>query len=233
MSTKDKIKVVVSYPSHNRLDYCKITLPQVIEEVKNAKNKSILYIGDDNSTDGTWEYINTTMGATVIEQQNVGNSIWQLNKAFDLARSLGADYVYAMANDILMPDGIIDRMVKLMEQYPDACSIMVEECFNMPYIHPAITVEEHLFTSSLGIHRVEAYPQQMVANKRFFGFQDYQRKAIKNHGYAAYRVKGIGNTNLDGSAWSKQEEYESLGYARKGLVGNDKSVYKFEKGQIE
>ena len=115
-----------------------------------------------------------------------------------------------------------------MDKYPDACTMMIEEVFNLPYIKPMPKVEEHVFTSSLGIHRVEAYPQQMVANKRFFGFADYQRKAIKSNGYACYRIKGIGNTNLDGSAWSRQYEYEQLGYARKGLVGNDKAIYKTE-----
>lgn len=223
-----KIDIVISYPTHNRLDYTKITLPQVVNECSNSKHNCYLYVGDDNSTDGTWEYLNTVNGIDKLEQQKVGNSIWQLNNAFSIAREVGANYVYAMANDILMPDNIIDTMVKLMHNYPDACTMMIEECFNMPYIKPMPTVNEHVFTSSLGIHRVEAYPSNMVANKRFFGFSDYQRRAIKNNGYACYRVKGIGNTNLDGSAWSRQFEYEAAGYARKGLVGNEKAIYKTE-----
>lgn len=223
-----KIDIVISYPSHNRLDYTKITLPQVINECRNSKHNCFLYVGDDNSTDGTWEYLNTINGIDKLEQQKVGNSIWQLNNAFNIAREVGAKYVYAMANDILMPDGIIDTMIKLMHNYPDACTMMIEECFNMPYIKPMPVVKEHVFTSSLGIHRAEAYPSNMVANKRFFGFADYQRRAIKHNGYACYRVSGIGNTNLDNTAWSRQYEYAQKGYARTGLVSGEKAIYKTE-----
>lgn len=218
-------KVVISYPSHNRLEYVAITLPQLIEETRNTKHLTFLYAGDDASTDGTREYLESVDGIDLLQYAEVGNSIWQLNRAFEIAREIGAPYVLACANDILHPDGFIDAMVKLMQDYPDACSIMVEEGQNLPYIKPVLSVEENTFTSSLGIHRTAAFPQEMVANNRFFGFDQYQRKAIKNDGYACYRVKGIANTNLDCSPWSRQMEYHKKGYARTGLVGNEKAIY--------
>ena len=222
-----KCDAVISYPCHNRREYVELTAPQVINEKYNSKHKCLLYVGDDNSKDGTWEYLNTLAGIDKLEQRVVGNSIWQLNEAFKLAKERGAKYVIAMANDILPADGHIDKMIELMEANPKACSIMIEECFNLPYIKDDLEVKEYPFTSSLGIHRADLYPHNMAANKRFFGFQEYQNRLYKE-GYTCLRVSGMGNTNLDGSAWSRQEDYYRKGYARKGLVANDKTVYKTE-----
>lgn len=217
-------RLLIVYATHNRLEYVKMTLPQVIEEAKNCGLKPYVYIGDDNSTDGTEEYIKTVKGVDKIETFKAGNSTFALNRALRIAEEIGAEYVYKVDNDILLADGQIKKMVKLMDKYLDACSIMVEEALNLPFINPAITVNEHIFTSSLGIHRVEAYPFNMVGNKRYFGFSQYQSKILKQ-GWACYRVKGIGNTNLDQSPWSRQMDHLEKGFSRTGLVGNEKSVY--------
>jgi len=222
-------RIVVIFNSHNRLEYTKIALPQVIEEVKNSKTDIFLLICDDNSTDGTLEYIQSTVGYDLLLEETRGDSVWAINRGLEVAREIEAEFIYHMANDVIYPDGIIDKMVKLMDQHQDACSMMVEECFNLPYIHPLLTVSEHVFTSSSGIHRIEAFPGELKANDRFFGFEQYQRKAIKTLGFACYRVKGIGITNLDGSPWSRQMEYLESGYGRTGLVGNGKSVYIIEQ----
>jgi len=220
-------KLLIVYASHNRLDYVKMTLPQVIEEAKQCGLSPFVYVGDDNSTDGTLDYIKTVNGIDLLESYPegvAGNSTFALNRAFEIARKEGFEYVYKVDNDILLADGQIARMVKLMDQYQDACSIMVEEAINLPYINPVITVTENIFTSSLGIHRPEAYPFKMVGNNRYFGFSQYQSKQLKK-GWACYRVKGIGNTNLDGSPWSQQMQNLQKGFSRTGLMGNGKSVY--------
>lgn len=219
--------IIVCYPCHNRLEYTKITLPQVINELKNSKHNCFLYVGDDNSTDGTKEYLETLNYIDKLDHIKVGNSLGALSNAFQIAKDRGATYVYKMDNDILMPDGIIDRMVGIMDNNLDACSTMVEECFNMPFINEYVTIAEHKFTSSLGIHRVELYPEELTAFARYFGFANYQDKLVIK-GFKCLRVTGIGNTNLDGSAWSLQERYFKANYSRTGLVGDHKTVYKRE-----
>jgi glycosyltransferase involved in cell wall biosynthesis len=218
------MKVVVSYPCHNRREYVEITAPQTID-VCREYGEAYLYCGDDNSTDGTWEYLNTLEGFDLLEQREVGNSIWQLNKAFEIAREIGAKYVYAMANDILMPNGIIKEMVEIMEA-KGYVSAMIEESTTLPVIGKYNIDENFAFTSSLGIHRVDCFLEEMKASDRFFGFQRYQEKAMKEKGLKCARITGITNTNLDGACWSRVDEYKANGYARKGLISNDRNVYK-------
>lgn len=218
------MKVVVSYPCHNRKEYVEITAPQTIDVCREYED-AYLYCGDDDSKDGTWEYLNTLEGFDKIEQRKVGNSIWQLNEAFKIANKIGAKYVYAMANDILMPNGIIQKMVDIMEEN-NFVSAMIDESTSLPVIGEANIDTNFAFTSSLGIHRTDCFPDEMLASNRFFGFQRYQEKAMREKKMKVARITGITNTNLDGACWSRVDEYKAKGYARKGLIANDKNVYK-------
>jgi len=217
-------RVIVSFPTHNRLEYTKICLPRVIEECKLSKHDVTLCVFDDDSTDGTKEYLKTLKGIDHLIFNKVGNTVWQFNYCLDHKDIY--DYIYCMANDILMPEGIIDEMVKIMDSDCSIVSAMVQECKGLPYIRD-YKLEEHSHTSSLGIHRIKLF-DYIGSSDRFFGFQPYQEGLVKR-GLKAIRVKGIGNTNLDMSAWSRQYEYGKKGYARTGLVGNKRSVYKLEQ----
>lgn len=218
-------RVIVSFPTHNRLEYTKFCLPRVIDECKLSKHDVTLCVFDDDSTDGTREYLKTLDGIDHLIFNKVGNTVWQFNWCLDYKQDF--DYIYCMANDILMPECIIDAMVDIMDDDCAIISAMVEECKGLPFIKDKIRLEQRSFTSSLGIHRIKLF-SELPSNDRFFGFQPYQESMVKA-GYKAVWVYGIGNTNLDMSAWSRQYEYGKKDYARTGLVSNYRSVYKLEK----
>jgi hypothetical protein len=178
------------------------------------------------SNDGSWEFINTLVlpENTYIERRKFGNSVDQMNDA--MQRST-AKYFYYIGNDILMPEGIFDFMAAFMDKHPEAISTMIQECQGLPYIKDE-EFGEYGFTSSLGIHQSKWFKDHLHSEAKFFGFQPYQMRRMAERGLKALRLHNVANTNLDMSCWNQQDYFWRCGWGRKGLVPNDRSVFKCE-----
>jgi len=216
----------VIYLSYNRAYYTGMTLPRIIDECKQSKRFNRLFIFDDMSEDGSWELINEMVlpENTYIVRKKYGNSVDQMNEAMEISQ---AKYFYYIGNDILMPEGIFDFMAEFMDEHPEAISTMIQECAGLPYIKDK-EFAEYGFTSSLGIHQSKWFKDKLHAEAKFFGFQPYQMRKMAERGLKALRLHNVANTNLDMSCWNKQDYYYRCKWGRKGLVSNEKSVYKCE-----
>lgn len=222
--------LLVIYLTHNRLYYTGITLPQVINECKKSERFKELIIYDDDSTDGTKEFLQTIKSDLPISIVNGkwGNTVSQINHAKN-KHSKDCRYLYILGNDIIIPNNLFDTMCGFMDNHIECISAMVQETSDLPVCNGIESVFENFeystFTSSLGIHRLEYMKGDITAEKRFFGFQPYQQHLMRTKGYKAVRIKNISNTNLDMSCWSKQIEFKEKGYSRMGLVSNKKSLF--------
>lgn len=216
--------VSVLYTTHNRLYYTGVTLPRVIDECRKSENFGKLYIYDDDSTDGTIEYLQSLK--LDIEHEIVygkyGDTVSQLK---DMMRKTKNEFFYHIGNDIILPEGIMDILHSTLRQTPNAISVMIEETANLPFINPGFEVHEREFTSSLGLHRSEYFKRDIPSGKRFYGFAVSQRWHMEKYNLIALGIKGMGNTNLDMSPWSRQVEYESKGWSRIGYCSSDLSIY--------
>lgn len=215
----EKPGLTVCYCTHNRDYYTGITLPRLIDECRNSKYFKALYILDDASEDTTDSIIKSIDFDFVYLVEDHKNSTWQPNRMRTLCET---DLMYKVDNDILLPEGALDFMYNRMQERPDFLSLMMQEGTDLPYIgnwH----IETHSFTSGLGIHRIKLFPE-IGSYKRYFGFQEAQRQAMKTYTMKVGRVHDVYNTNLDGSCWSKAKEYKRKGLQRI-LVGTEKSVY--------
>jgi len=217
----------IIYTTYNRKYYTQITLPRIIDECNRSKRFNRLFIFDDMSVDGTWEWIKELELPfnTYVIQKKYGNSVDQMNEYHKMGK---AQYFYHIGNDILMPEGIFDFMATFMDKHPDAISTMIKECGGLPYIVDD-EYGEFSFTSSLGIHRSKYFKQRIPSEKQFFGFGPYQASKMRQHKLKALRLLNVANTNLDMSFWNKQYFYKDKGWGRVGLVSNQRSVFKCEK----
>ena len=208
----------VAYLTHNRSYYTGITLPRVVDECKRFGAK--LHIFDDASTDDTLKMLDRIDFDFELIRGDYHNTVWQFNWMLERYKE---GLMYYLGNDIILPEGVFSKLTDVMNRDPELCSVMIQETGGLPYMIND-EMEYHTFTSSLGIHRLEAFAE-IPTYKRYFGFQEGQRAAIER-GYKVARMKGMGNTNLDMSPWGRQMEYEQAGYARSGLVSPQNNVWK-------
>lgn len=237
-------KVTFIYPVHNRLEYNQITLPLILEEVRTSESVSSLVIFDDMSEDGTSEWIQSLPIADFIakpyiyQRKKIGNSTQQWNMARDLFE---ADYYANFCNDNLIPLGVCDLFVKVLEQRTSAFGIGgrfqsrqqtvagVSSAF--PVIRPAsIETVSHI---GCGIVRAESFNQLgnvgqsiIPGEERYFGFTQYQNIARKK-GWQILRHNGVTVHKLSKSFYSRLRSFHDKGYTRK-VYDYPESVFNFK-----
>lgn len=215
----------VVYLTHNRKYYTGITLPNLVRQCRHSNRFGELLIYDDDSKDGTNEVIDSINYDfnCEITYSKFGNTVDQFNDALLKTK---CKYIYYIGNDILLPD-VFDDLCGWMDRNDAVMSAMIQEANGMPY-YEDLEYEYHSFTSSLGIHRKSCFNGKIPNEKRFFGFQPFQAKMMRENDFKVVRFLNIGNTNLDMSCWSKQNEYAKLGYGRTGLVSSKESAFNSE-----
>ena len=217
--------IAVIYPTHNRLDYTKITLPMVIDEVRKYDNIKELMLVDDNSTDGTPQYLlSVKCDKSKIYVHNENNSTYFINLCLEKHKEI--KYIIKIDNDILIPKGYIDLLVKEMEAQnnKDVGFMAMPEISDLPFINYSMDGYINArWVGCVGIFRRCVFDEPINSKKKYFGFTKYQQDVLKREWRAVW-LKGCGNTNLDMSCWSNSKKYVKMGYSRK-LVSDERTVF--------
>lgn len=227
-----------------------MTLPLIMHEAKSSPDVGLLVIIDDESDDGSsqWirgmkisEYLGDDCQYSYIRKQ-VGNSTGQYQIALDECDRLNfqVKYLSNLCNDCLIPDGIIQRLVQHMENFENmfacGCSVNngkvikindVETSF--PYI--AKSDLQDVTHIGIGLYRIsvfremgEVIPSLLKSEKRFFGFTQYQNRC-RAKGYEIKIDKGIRIVELDRSnKFSQLIEHHKKGWTR-NIIGKPQSIY--------
>lgn len=196
------------YPVHNRLYYTKITFPRVLDEC--IKTGAKLWIYDDNSTDGSHEFILDVLKKSKYknvygQRLTIGNSTFCINETLKLGDN---PYLYKVDNDCIIPEGAFNFMI---ENIPETCGfLMMKETGNFPSI-VSRDLSERKNIGGIGLFRRKAFDQGNIkTNNRFFGFTEYQRRSK----WKRFEINAY-NTILDKStSYSREQKYESLGWGR-------------------
>lgn len=230
LSSGDKIDVL--YCSHNRLEYTKITFPKVLEQCQNVRK---LWIRDDASIDGTFEFIESTLKNSIaklkcqvdIKQGTYGNSVDQMN---ELVEGSDADFFIKIDNDILIPEDYVATLYRCTGDESLFC-LMMSECSGIPFIKDAY---DYVYRPAghiggVGIFRASVMRKMgpIPTERRFFGFTGYQQRACRDNNMKAGQMTQAANMNLDLSCYSRAKEYTKKGWSRMF------SVLPYDKSMIE
>lgn len=106
--------------TYNRLDLTR----QTLESISKLKDKHNLIIIDNNSTDGTIDYLkefkgfdNTASLNIIYNSENKGIAIGR-NQALKAANELNTRWFCTMDNDVLVPDYFLNECIDIMTKNP-------------------------------------------------------------------------------------------------------------------
>lgn len=185
----------------------------------NACRQVQSWIFDDNSTDGSSEFIQDLLKRSGYDRVNyrkhgIGNSTYCINKTLQEGT---AKWIYKVDNDINIPEGAFEYMMKLI---PKNCGfMMMKETNNFPYFGQGV-VQDVSHIGGVGLFRRDAFEGKLIkTDRRFFGFTDLQSKSTWKK-----CLCDSGNTNLELVEWySRTKEYANNGWGR--LITNTKSIW--------
>lgn len=209
--------ITVIYPLHNRLYYTQFSLPRVLDECKRSKRFERLFIVDDDSQDGSSEFITGLIERSGLAdkvtymKKQIGNSIDCINYATVKSKT---KYFYKVDNDILIPIGCFDHLAAIMDKRSDIGFLGLLESDDFPYLNHEgkIDIVEHI--GGVGIFRGVMFEGWIGNNDRYWGFTKFQQ-IMRKKGFMPAWYYGGKNTNLDRStSYSRALEYARLGYSR-------------------
>lgn len=230
------------YGTHNRIEYNKMTFPLVLKEARDSHRFGHLLIIDDNSTDGTREYIESydldkILGGNYTYLPSVvGNSYDQWNIAKDAAGE-GISYILSMCNDQLFATGIVDELAGIMDMKNDCFGVGYlmtgdtqrgngDVVTNWPYIsRPREVVEcTHIGSGMVSLEAMriggDVVGSTHKGEERFFGFTQYQNVQNTFYNRKTYTARHIRNVLLDRTeAYSLNDEHKAKGYTRTPVEG--------------
>jgi hypothetical protein len=198
-----------------------------------------LYIYDDNSTDGSSEFVTDLLKRNEVPHEysktKIGNSIHCINHTVNRSKQ---PYLFKVDNDILIPS-CFDRMVRIMEMPENKRMgfMMMEEKREWPFFNELVTWEEREHIGGVGIMRKKVIDDiqngnYIIPQKRYWGFTKLQQTASK-HGWKAAHIVGAGMMILDRSeSYSRTREYEEKGWGRR-IEKNDYSIFEPYVGETE
>lgn len=218
----------VIYPTHNRLEYVQMTLPLILQECKDV-GAELLFL-DDISVDGTWEWIlrvcDQYQGENKIlcMRKKVGNSWHQWNIGNEFF-SEDVRYIANFTNENMIPLGTLERMGKTMESNPQVNGVtgrLLGHAKGSPFpkMDECRNLREVLFIGCGMIRRDMLQKHGPIRGsekheKRFFGFQPYQRKVAEAEHMTYYCDDSIHLIKLDSShIYSRAYDYHNQGWCR-------------------
>jgi glycosyltransferase involved in cell wall biosynthesis len=223
--------ISIIYSFHNRLEYNKITFPKFLYEcLRDVGLIDNIFIYDDNSTDGSTEFIQNIINKFDYSILNIhfikkviGNSTFQIINTVENCKS---KYIVKVDNDILIPDHYFNTLLKTIIDNDEYGFLMaIENNNNFPQnINVDKLVIEVPHIGGVGIFKKEIFNKiTLKSENKFFGFTDFQNKA-KEYGYKTGKINFITVVNLDGSPlYSRVNEYQEKGFSR-NLFENTDSI---------
>jgi len=99
--------ISIIIPTYNRL----WSLPATVESCRNNKCKVEIFVVDDGSTDGTWDWLQTQKDVVSLRQSNWGKC-WAVNKAFNISKG---KYIRFLDSDDQVAPGATDEQYRIAE----------------------------------------------------------------------------------------------------------------------
>ena len=229
-----ELDITIIYPMMNRIYYTQITFPRVLDECTRSERFRKLYIVDDDSTDGSTEFVQDLLKRCPVDHEyikkKIGNSIDSINYATHGSKT---KYYFKVDNDIIIPEGCFDCMADLMDKKNEVAFLMMEERQLLSELKCELsTVEYREHIGGVGIFRGTVFEGKgWIGNDRiYWGWTKFQQTACQKGGWNAAQLHGSGMVLLDASpSYSRSREYKKNGVGRL-IKGNEiYSVFEPEK----
>ena len=203
--------VDILYITYNRLPYTKETLPILLNSAKNTNIK--ITIVDNNSNDGTIEYLNS------LEHKNIREIIFNsknqglVKPTLKFWKNSNAKYVGKIDNDILVEKGWVEKLINAHEKVEDfgviGCSHYRDDDYSIeklqtklstvngivyrdqPWIGGNYIAKKSTFINNPGYHQ----SRRGLKKKILYGFTGYQ-KQLSNVGFINGYIATEENTLL-------------------------------------
>src|SRR6476659_6587749 len=127
------IDISIIIPTYNRL----WSLSKTIDSCINSKLDIEIIVIDDESTDGTWEWINKQPHIISIRQEKWGKP-WAVNYAF---RKSSGKYIKFLDSDDWLPQNVLEKQFKLIEE--ENTDVVVAGYYN--YLDEVLIKENNWF----------------------------------------------------------------------------------------
>lgn len=228
--------ITVTYPMMNRLYYTQMTFPRVLNECTISNRFKKLYIVDDDSKDGSSEFVQDLLKRCPVEHEyikkKIGNSVDSINYATHGSKT---KYYFKVDNDILIPEDAFDHMAGIMDHATQTAFLMLIERQGLVELalgSGGITYREHI--GGVGMFRGKVFEgKEWIGNDRiYWGWTKFQQTACKTGGWKAAQIDGSGMVLLDASpSYSKSREHKKAGLGRL-IKGNEiYSVFEPQKDE--
>lgn len=225
--------LVVIYLCYNRLEYVQMTFPRLLDECRRSSRFAHLYIYDDESTDGTSEFITGLPleeflnGRVTYERRPSRSSTKQITWTVERT---DAPFIAKIDNDRLLPEGCLDAGMALMDQNPKVGFLGFEPPVEdkMPGLVPPLSLQSVRHTAGVGIFRTKVFHTAGPIESKgiFFGFTKYQHHAYRLCRWRACRINGLWATNLDmSSSYSRVTQYRKQKWIRGSRHRDHKSIF--------
>lgn len=234
--------ILVIFPTWNRLEYNKMTLPLLIHECANSKDFKHLLIIDDLSTDGTSQWIKSLplqkllgKGRVTYMRQKMASSTKQWNLGRQEAIKHKCNFIANFTNENMIPFG---ALTKLKSRFKKNVFAVGGQLSGNPQnrngvitAFPFITNEDklkevaHIGCGMIRVDLMNIYGDIPVKSgaKKLFGFTEYQNKLKKNR-FKILLDESIRFVRLDQSPiYSRSLVYHKEGLSRL-LNSNPNSV---------
>ncbi len=186
----------IHFCAYNRRTYTDCSLSTLAENT-DWSLVNHLYITDDNSTDGTSEYLLDVfrylpVQATLLRNP-FGGPVAAMNAVLDRTN---AEIFAKVDSDLILPPGWLDTMLTVMEEYPELDALGTEPGFAPPLQPPDIArgYKPGPHIGGQGLFRTRAFrrrrPQQ---HNTFFGLTEFQKRYMT----AGWIDPDIASFNLD------------------------------------
>lgn len=167
------------YTSHNRLAYTQASFEALLLNT-NWNLVSRLYIQDDNSEDGTFQYLLDRFKAEPpcqarIAQRNFGGPVAALNDALN---ECGKDVVAKIDNDVIVCPGWLEHMLGVLQANPVIDALGMEPGFGdhvAPLDKPRYPLRAR-WIGGIFLARASIFKTRPVMNDRWFGMTHFWRK---------------------------------------------------------
>jgi glycosyl transferase family 2 len=165
------------YLAHNRLEFTKASLAALEANTNWALvDQFVLY--DDNSTDGTREYLSDWIYSARIEARIVprfGEFGHPVNVMRDFLTSFRRHSIFAkIDSDTMVPPGWLDESFDVMERHPELDLLGIEVHNGVDPSTKERGYTDARFIGGIGLMRTSAFRTLPEPNGPYFGFTEWQ-----------------------------------------------------------
>ncbi len=177
------MSVDLLYVTHNRLEYARASF-EALRKNTNWELVDRLHIRDDNSTDGTAEFLLAAIGdfpvAVELHIDNYGGPVAAMNDALDVC---DASVLAKIDNDLIVCPRWLEVMLSTLMHYPNVNVLGMEPGFGgaVQPVDRRRAARRASHVGGIGLFRTSIFRHRRPRlDNRFFGWTQFQRQHARS-----------------------------------------------------